>query len=839
MDKIRHPKPAKDLDGAVLSGDANDVPPERRRRYRRLGRLTLGSILTAAFLELAGRMLYLIWEVPYGITGLLTLLAIGVWGMGSVYVIGQLRGLRTVSRLLLWGATLLILSQSVSLCLHFQVPVIAPVLSRVPYLEGFLEEGFFVIGLALLVSGFYLAIFEADRANARTELGRQALLQEMEQRLRVQEVLYTKSLAIDTSATALLFGDTQGRIVEVNPAFLKLWGYHRPAEVAGRLATDFWLEDRAGKRVMEQLFAQGSWTGDLIAKTHDGIVRDMHVSASVIKSRDGVLRGMMASFTDLTQYRRVELELRESRAELQAIYDSLVDGLCIAEVETGEFLHVNEAFCAMLGYSETALLSKSVQDIHPPEHLPQVWACFQALSHGAQRQAADIPCLRSNGSVFYADISALTMEYRGRSCLMGIFRDCTVRKQHEEALQRFNAELEDRVKARTAEIECATQALRERETQYRELVQSANSIILRMDREGNITFFNEFAQRFFGYEEQEVLGKNVVGTIVPQIDGNGRDMKAMILDIAVHPDQYAGHENENIRRNGERVWIAWTNTPVYNQAGEVRETLCVGNDITARVRAERLLTEQQMKMLNSARLSSLGTMASNIAHEINNPLAVMAAGAEQLSAFIAEPEKYTDKIRTITQMVQRNTSRIQRIIRGLRSLSRDASEDPFVDTPIQDIISDTIELCRERFKLHDIELRVTGITPGISIECRAAQIGQVLLNLLNNAFDVVEKRSEKWVRIDVDEDDAHVNIGITDSGPGLSQEIREKLFLPFYTTKSEQKGLGLGLSISQTIIEAHGGEITVDQNCANTRFVVHVPKKQPPSSNSGLGSSIS
>ncbi len=826
MEKVRHAESTEDPDTNVFQGGESDVPPERQRRYRRLGRLTLGSILTAAFLELGGRILYLIWEAPYGITGLLTFLAIGVWGMGSVYVIGQLRGLRTVSRVLLWGATLLLLSQGVSMCLHFQLPIIVPALLRVPYLVGFLEEGFFVIGLALLVSGFYLAIFEADRANAHTELGRQALLREMEHRLRAQEALYTKSLAIDTSATALLFGDTQGRILEVNPAFLKLWGYHSAGEVAGRLATDFWLEERAGKLVMEQLFAQGSWTGDLIAKTHDGVVRDIHFSASVIKSQDGLLRGMMASFTDLTLYRRVELELRESRAELQAIYDSLVDGLCIAEVETGEFLHVNGAFCAMLGYSETALLSKTVRDIHPPEHFPQVWTCFQSLAYGAQRLAAEIPCLRSNGAVFYADISALPMEYRGRSCLMGIFRDCTVRKQHAEDMQRFNAELEDRVKARTAEIERATEALRESETKYRELVQSANSIILRMDREGNITFLNEFAQRFFGYEEQEVLGKNVVGTIVPQTGGNGRDMEAMIRDIAVHPDQYASNENENIRRNGERVWIAWTNKPVYNQAGEVRETLCVGNDITARVRAERLLAEQQMKMLNSARLSSLGTMASSIAHEINNPLAVMAAGAEQLDALIENPVKYADKIHTITQMVQRNASRIQRIIRGLRSLSRDASGDPFADTPVHDIIFDTIELCRERFKLHDVDLQMPSTLPGVTIECRAAQIGQVLLNLLNNAFDVVEKLPEKWVRIEVAESAAAVDIAITDSGRGLSRETHEKLFLPFYTTKLEQKGLGLGLSISQSIIEAHGGEITVDPASPHTRFVIHLPKKQ-------------
>lgn len=936
----------------VIAGGQGHLPPGRKKHYRRLGVILLATVLAASFLELGGRVLFILFGVPYGVTGSLTLMALLVWGAGTVYVIGHLRALRPVSRLLMAGAGLLALSQGTSLLVHFHVPVIAQMLLHFEYLNGFLEEGSFVIGLALLLSGLYLSIFEADRANARTEQKHQALVEEAGHRRRAQialeeseekyrtlvesfphtvlivqegrvvfanpaaaaalglpgasaligcdpfeyiashererlrdymearfegredvpasyevmlrrqdgeefpsmqyirmipydgrlaeqivgvdltvmrrseEALYTKSLAIDMSVTALAFADTQGRLVDVNPAFLQLWGYAHPSEVLGRPATEFWQDERAAQTVLEQVLSHGTWAGGLIARAKDGSSRDIHFSASVIKSPDGKLRGIMASFTDLTQYRRVEMELRESQAELQAIYDSLVDGLAIAEIDTGSFIRVNDVFCSMFGYSETAILSMTVGDLHPSDQYSFVMAHFKAFAGAAQRIATDIPCLRGDGTMFYADITALPLNYRDRFCLMGIFRDCTARKQHAEELERFNAELEDRVKARTAEIERANAALRESEAKYRELVQSVNSIILRMDCEGRITFLNEFAQRFFGYEEHEVLGKNVVGTIVPKTNTNGLDLEVMIRDIAVHPDQYASHENENMRRNGERVWITWTNKPIYGEQGEVRETLCVGNDITPRVRAERMLAEQQMRMLNSARLSALGTMASGIAHEINNPLAVMAAGAEQLDVLIEEPVKYKDKIHTITHMVQRHATRIQRIIRGLRSLSRDASGDPFAETPVHEIITDTVELCRERFKLHGVDLRLPEPLPEVMIECRAAQIGQVLLNLLNNAFDVVEKLAEKWVSLEVQDNVSHVTLAITDSGQGLSWEIHEKMFIPFYTTKSDQKGLGLGLSISKGIIEAHGGEITVDSGNPHTRFVIRLPKKQ-------------
>ncbi|HYA13496.1 MAG TPA: PAS domain S-box protein [Syntrophales bacterium] len=139
------------------------------------------------------------------------------------------------------------------------------------------------------------------------------------------------------------------------------------------------------------------------------------------------------------------------------------------------------------------------------------------------------------------------------------------------------------------------EALKRSEEKYRELVENANSIILRRNRAGCVTFFNEFAQQFFGYREDEILGKNVVGTIVPEVESTGRDLKVMIEDIGLNPEKYVNNVNENITRNGERVWIAWTNKPIRDEKGQVTEILCVGNDITERKRAEEQLRESEMR----------------------------------------------------------------------------------------------------------------------------------------------------------------------------------------------------------------------------------------------------
>jgi len=131
------------------------------------------------------------------------------------------------------------------------------------------------------------------------------------------------------------------------------------------------------------------------------------------------------------------------------------------------------------------------------------------------------------------------------------------------------------------------------EARYRELVEDANSIIFRMNTKGEVIFFNEFAQRFFGYTEAEIVGKSVIGTIVPETDTSGRDLTAMVKDIISNPERYASNENENMRRNGERVWVAWTNKAIFDENQQVIGILCVGNDITKRRQAEQALRNSE------------------------------------------------------------------------------------------------------------------------------------------------------------------------------------------------------------------------------------------------------
>ncbi len=139
----------------------------------------------------------------------------------------------------------------------------------------------------------------------------------------------------------------------------------------------------------------------------------------------------------------------------------------------------------------------------------------------------------------------------------------------------------------------AAAALRESEGKYRELVENANSAIMRMTPDGTVTYFNEYAQAFFGYAADDIVGRNVTGTIIPVTTSRGDDLSNLVANVARCPTAYSTHENENVRRNGERVWMAWTNKALYDDAGDLTEILCIGNDLTARRQAEAALRESE------------------------------------------------------------------------------------------------------------------------------------------------------------------------------------------------------------------------------------------------------
>lgn len=237
----------------------------------------------------------------------------------------------------------------------------------------------------------------------------------------------------------------------------------------------------------------------------------------------------------------------------------------------------------------------------------------------------------------------------------------------------------------------------------------------------------------------------------------------------------------------------------------------------------RTLREQRVQMISAAKMSSLGEMAGGIAHEINNPLAIIAGKAGLMKLRLTRDNVDLEVLRRDLSKIEDTANRISRITNGLRTFSRTSEQDPMTIEFIKQIFDDTIELCSERFRQHNIKLTVN-IPDDLKARCRAIQLSQVFMNLLGNAFDAVEKLEDAWVRIDVERFANKVHIRFTDAGNGIPPDVLEKVMNPFFTTKPAGRGTGLGLSISSALVEEHGGRIFYDSSSKNTCFVVELPE---------------
>jgi PAS domain S-box-containing protein len=339
-------------------------------------------------------------------------------------------------------------------------------------------------------------------------------------------------------------------------------------------------------------------------------------------------------------------------------------------------------------------------------------------------------------------------------------------------------------------------------------------------------FFQEYKYQEAGFGRWGTLLRE--GHAVYGLARDFPDAEASILDsrgilaVAVVPLFVGGQVWGVLGFNDCTVAREWSHAEV----GALRAAAATLGAAIERQRAERIIAEQRLKMVASSRLSSLGVMAGGVAHEINNPLAVISIGAEQLLRLCASPAPDTRQIVETADKMCRNVGRIERIVRGLRILSRDGSEERFQMKRIGEVVEETLELCRSRFESHGIEFIVDNQAPAMEIECRPTLLFQVIMNLLNNAFDAVEEAPQKWVRIGIEDRQDTVELSITDSGPGVPENLREKIMEPFYTTKDVGRGTGLGLSICKAVAESHRGDLFLDVTGANTRFVVRLPLRQ-------------
>lgn len=234
------------------------------------------------------------------------------------------------------------------------------------------------------------------------------------------------------------------------------------------------------------------------------------------------------------------------------------------------------------------------------------------------------------------------------------------------------------------------------------------------------------------------------------------------------------------------------------------------------------LDQKQLIINRTSKLSALGEIAASIAHEINNPLAVISGFSASIIRMINSDQFDKEAISLKLQKIKDNILRIEKIIKSLKFISRDGDNDIMSQVKLGAIIDDVESLCLETIKYKNVTIDKTNFNPELQINCRPVQIAQVLLNLINNAIDATSDQKQPWIKIESEKIDDKIILSVSDSGEIIPLEIAEKMLNPFFTTKSSGHGTGLGLSISKKIMESHGGAISFNRT-PHTQFKLEFP----------------
>jgi two-component system NtrC family sensor kinase len=236
---------------------------------------------------------------------------------------------------------------------------------------------------------------------------------------------------------------------------------------------------------------------------------------------------------------------------------------------------------------------------------------------------------------------------------------------------------------------------------------------------------------------------------------------------------------------------------------------------------KEVMTQREL-LLESAKYQSLGQMASNLAHDINNPLFAIQGKLHQMRNLLSREQLDQKKCDQIVESVEATILKLSQIVKGITTFAREGRGDQMVSIRVKELVEGNLALALDRIKILRIDLEVR-IDPNVQVICYPSFVSQILLNLINNAIDALEGRELKKIIVEAHIENEWVHIIVKDSGSGVPVEIENKIFDSFFTTKTFGKGTGIGLSIAKGLAEAHSGDLKYQRSSNLTNFILRLP----------------
>jgi PAS domain S-box-containing protein len=504
---------------------------------------------------------------------------------------------------------------------------------------------------------------------------------------------------------------------------------------------------------------------------------------SVIDGPDGKPARMLGVHVDITERKQAEQALKASEARYRMFVDHASDAFFLQD-RVGRIVDVNTQACTSLGYTREELIGMTPPDFDPDFSAERTADLLSQLEVG-KVLAFDSRHRRKDGSEFPVEVRIRPFWEQGQRRQIALVRDITDRKQSEEAL-------------------------RASESRLRTLLENLERVAVQAyEVDGTITFWNRASEIFYGYSAAEALGQDIVellfGTEI-------RDAERAIMIEAMHSGASpTAEEIDLLRRDGSKITV-FSSRVAHPRSGRPPEFFCFDVDVTERRRAEQELAIRQAELLHASRLTTVGQMVAELSHEVAQPLSAIdnfAAASERILDAASELDLIA--LREYVGAIVKQSARCAAILERLRDFSRRTSTSRS-ECDLGELLRDSVELIISELRSHHVTVSIQLDDELPVVWGDRVQLQQVVVNLLTNARDAVQNQPPErrmiFVRARTDEDS--LVFEIDDHGYGISAEVAARLFEPFFTTKDH--GTGIGLSICQSIVKEHGGQIDASSN---------------------------
>jgi len=496
----------------------------------------------------------------------------------------------------------------------------------------------------------------------------------------------------------------------------------------------------------------------------------------------------------ITEFRTAAEALRESAARLRLAVQAANIGLWDWNLITNE-VYFSPEWKSQIGYADDEL-PNHFEEWQSRVHLEDLELtlkkirAFIANPHG--RHEIEFRFRHKNGSYRWIYTQAdVLRDAAGKAVrMLGSHLDITERKRDEQALLRLAA-----------------------------IVGSSDDAIVSKDLDGIITSWNAAAQRIFGYTETEAVGQPITIIIPSEL----RKEETLILRRLRAGEHIQHYETVRVTKQGARVDVSLTISPIQDPEGRVVGASKIARDISERRRAEQSLQEMQSDLTRITRVAAMGELAASIAHEVNQPLTGVVTNGNFALRELASGTPNLEKLREAIAEIVEDGTRASAVISRTRALLTKSVSDR-IELDINDVIQEVIVVMREEGVRNRVRMQFD-LAAGLSkVLGDRVQLQQVLVNLVINGFEAMRTVKERNLDINSAKHADGVLVRVQDSGIGVDPNHMDRIFEPFFTTKPQ--GIGMGLSISRSIVESHGGRLWTEPSSYGAIFQFILPRNK-------------